>query len=352
MAATHPDRSRILNPAATDPPTPDAELVAALARAGLLDQPAAAHFTPLTGGVSSDIWKVTTPRQTFCVKRALPRLRVAAEWHAPVERNRFEVAWYEIAGGIVPGAAPRVLHHDAAAMLCVMEYLDPAAHRLWKELLHAGRADPATAAAVGQRLVAIHAATADDPAIARRFPRADIFHAIRLEPYLEATAARHPDLRARLFDLSRRTAATRRVLIHGDVSPKNILVGPAGPVFLDAECACIGDPAFDLAFCLNHLLLKSLWTPAARPGFNACFDALARAYLDGVAWEPVAELEARAASLLAGLFLARVDGKSPVEYVTTEADRDRVRRCARALLFTPVGTLAALLAAWNRELDS
>jgi aminoglycoside phosphotransferase (APT) family kinase protein len=327
-------------------------MIAALGQGGLVSDIETARFEPLVGGVSSDIWKVTTPGRTFCVKRALPQLKVEAEWLAPVERNLFEVAWYEIAGSIVPGAAPRVLHHDPDAMLCAMEYLDPATHRLWKSELRDGRSEPETAAEVGRRLAAIHSATADDPAVAARFPRQDIFHAIRLEPYLEATAMRHPDLREVLFGLSQRTAATRRVMIHGDVSPKNILVGPDGPVFLDAECACIGDPAFDLAFCLNHLLLKSLWNRAARPGFNACFAALAGSYLNHVDWEPVAEIEARTASLLAGLFLARVDGKSPVEYVTDDGDRDRVRRCARDLLFHPVDDLGTLLAAWDRELDS
>jgi len=330
---------------------PGATMISTLMKAGLIGDPDTASFEPLAGGVSSDIWKVATPEREFCVKRALSQLKVEAEWLAPVERNRFEVAWYEIAGAVVPGAAPSVLHHDAETMLCAMTYLDPASHRLWKSELRDGRADPAFAAEVGRRLAAIHAATAGDADVARRFPRSDIFHAIRLEPYLEATAARHPDLRDVLFGLSERTAATRLAMIHGDVSPKNILVGPHGPVFLDAECACIGDPAFDLAFCLNHLLLKSLWTPAARPGFSACYTALARAYLDGVTWEPVAGIEARAASLLAGLLLARVDGKSPVEYVTHEADRERVRRCARARLFNPASELETLLAAWNRELD-
>ena len=138
--------------------------------------------------------------------------------------------------------------------------------------------------------------------------------------------------------------------MHGDVSPKNILRGPDGPVFLDAECAWWGDPAFDLAFCLNHLLLKCLWTPAATPGFLACFDALAAAYLAGVTWEPPAALEARAAHLLPGLFLARVDGKSPVEYITAEPDKDRVRRVAARCLPHPVETLGDVRQAWTKEL--
>jgi aminoglycoside phosphotransferase (APT) family kinase protein len=171
-----------------------------------------------------------------------------------------------------------------------------------------------------------------------------------LEPYLVATARAHPDRAEALRALVAATQANKRALVHGDVSPKNILRGPDGPVFLDAECAWWGDPAFDLAFCLNHLLLKCLWTPRATAGFLACFAAFATAYRAGVAWEPPAALEARAAHLLPGLFLARVDGKSPVEYVTREPDKDRVRRTARELLAQPVESLGDLRQAWAKEL--
>ena len=329
---------------------PDEGLLATLQRAGLTGPHEPATFEALSGGVSSDIWKVSTPRRCFCVKRALSRLRVVAEWRAPVERNRYEVAWMRVARDIEPDAVPEILFHDEQEMLCAMSYLDPATHRLWKTELRDGLAELSAAAEVGRRLGRIHAATADKHPVAALFPANDIFHAIRLEPYLEATAEKHPDLRTVLFDLSRRTGASRRVMIHGDVSPKNILLGPAGPVFLDAECACIGDPAFDLAFCLNHLLLKCLWNPAARESFHASFAALAAAYLQQVDWEPASAVEQRAASLLPGLLLARVDGKSPVEYIQTEADRDRVRRCARMLLFAPPSRLVEVLAAWNGEL--
>ena len=139
--------------------------------------------------------------------------------------------------------------------------------------------------------------------------------------------------------------------MHGDVSPKNILVGATGPVFLDAECAWWGDPAFDIAFCLNHLLLKCLWTPAATAAFLASFDTLAGAYLQEVDWEAPDRIEQRAAALLPGLFLARIDGKSPVEYVTEERQRERVRRVAGALLRQPVASLRSVRAAWAEELE-
>lgn len=297
----------------------------------------------LTGGVSSDIWKVELRSGPLCVKRALPRLRVAQLWEAPVERNRYEWRWMQAAARIAPGSAPRVLAHDEAGFFA-MEFLDGARHPLWKDELRAGRADASFAARVGERLARIHAATANDAGMAKEFATDAGFHAIRLEPYLLATARAHPDVAARLQSLAARTAATRTALVHGDVSPKNILVGPGGPVFLDAECAWYGDPAFDLAFCLNHLLLKCCWVPQGQARFLACFDALAGAYL---AVHAPAGLEERAATLLPGLLLARVDGKSPVEYLTDAAQKDRVRRVARSLLIAPPSTLAEVRLAWQ-----
>ena len=307
---------------------------------------------PLTGGVSSDIWRIETARGAVCAKRALARLRVAADWRAPIERNQYEARWMQVAQAALPGCTPRVLGQHAALGVLVMQWLPPDDHALWKAQLQQGRADPATAAAVGRTLVRIHAhAAARADELAPQFDSAAIFFDIRLEPYLLATAARHPDLAGALQRLVAQTQAHALTLVHGDVSPKNMLVGPAGPVLLDAECACWGDPAFDLAFCLNHLLLKCLWTPSACNEFLASFAALAKAYLGGVDWEPRGALEARAAALLPGLLLARVDGKSPVEYLTDEGRRDTVRRAARALLQQPPSSLQDISTAWRQELE-
>lgn len=326
------------------------EIAAALDRMGLFADGPAGATRPLTGGVSSDIWAIDlADGRTVCAKRALPQLRVAAEWRAPVERSRYEAAWMRRADAAVPGAAPSLLGVDEASGTLAMAYLPPETHRLWKPELRDGRADPAFAAEVGRRLARIHAAGAADPSTAAAFPTDVIFHDIRLEPYLLATAIRHPDLADALHALVAQTTDHKRALVHGDVSPKNILVGPDGPVFLDAECAWWGDPAFDLAFCLNHLLLKCCWNPGAYPAFLGCFAALADAYLAGVAWETRGGLEARAARLLPGLFLARVDGKSPVEYITAEGVKNRVRRVARFLLAHPPAVLAEVAERWRGE---
>jgi aminoglycoside phosphotransferase (APT) family kinase protein len=309
---------------------------------GAGEVPAAAA---LAGGVSSEIWRVETARGPLCVKRALPRLRVAQVWEAPVERNRYESEWFKVAAEAAPGAVPRVVASGDG--LFAMEYLAPARYAVWKARLREGTADAAFAAQVGATLARIHAATAGREEVARRFATDRIFHDIRLEPYLLFTGKRHPDLQERFRFLAERTANTRLCLVHGDVSPKNILCGPRGPVLLDAECAWYGDPAFDLAFCLNHLLLKCLWVPGAAKGFLQCFDALSDSYLRTYRGEGV---EARAASLLPALLLARVDGKSPVEYLENEEGRNHVRNVARPLIATPPLRLADVRDAWQRSL--
>jgi aminoglycoside phosphotransferase (APT) family kinase protein len=306
----------------------------------------------LTGGVSSDIWRIDLPRAPICVKRALPKLRVAADWQAPVERNLYEARWMRVALAAAPHATPALLGQDEATGALAMEYLPAERYPLWKALLRDGIVDPQFAGRVAAALGRIHAATAAQPALAAEFPTDTIFFDIRLDPYLGQVGRTHPDLADYMQALIRTTQQNKHALVHGDVSPKNILCGPDGPVFLDAECAWWGDPAFDLAFCLNHLMLKCLWVPAVRTALLDSFAAMTTAYLPLVAWEPAATLERRAAHLLPALFLARVDGKSPVEYLTEDTQRDAVRRVARRLLLDPPDRLADLAQAWKEEIGA
>lgn len=327
------------------------DIIAALQRGGVIAD-GVVTGVPLTGGVSSDIWRIDLPERSICVKRALEKLRVADDWRAPVARNAFEVAWMQTAHAIEPTGVPDVIFHDAEAGLFAMPFLPEHEYPLWKAMLRDNHIRPDEAAEVGRRLGRIHAATADDPAIPERFPTDEIFHAIRLEPYLLATAERHPDLAGRLRGLADVTAHTKTALVHGDVSPKNILIGPDGPVFLDAECAWFGDPAFDLAFCLNHLLLKCLWVPHGRTALRASFEALVESYALETAALSDRDILARTGALLPGLFLARIDGKSPVEYITDTADKDLVRDVARTFLSGPPAHPLDLCQHWHARIDS
>jgi aminoglycoside phosphotransferase (APT) family kinase protein len=308
--------------------------------------------TPLTGGVSSDIWRIDTENGFVCAKRALSKLRVNADWYAPVERNLFEARWLQVAHQACAACTPELLGQHPGLGVLVMQYLEPEHYRLWKQELRAGNADSQTAHAMGQVLSKIHSYAAKNSHLANEFPTDKIFFEIRLAPYLLATAERHPNLAHALEALVLQTQNNAKTLVHGDVSPKNILLGPQGPLLLDAECATWSDPAFDLAFCLNHLLLKCLWTPASTADFLYCFKALTTSYLSSVDWEPPSDLEARAARLLPGLLLARVDGKSPVEYVTEEHQREHVRRVASTLLIKPASSLQEVAQAWAKDLKT
>ncbi len=339
-----------LHPGSPGEADPTAAILLFLHKAGLLAGESAPRLTSLTGGVASDIWKIDTADRAFVVKRARARLRVAKEWTVPVSRNASEVAWMRTTGAVVPDAVPRILADDASVGAFAMEFLDPRDFPVWKNELARGRVDSAFAASVGRTVAMIHAATAHQKSAADAFANDAVFHSIRLEPYLEATARVHPALAQPLMTLSRETLATKIALVHGDVSPKNILVGRKGPVFLDAECAWFGDPAFDLAFCLNHLLLKCVWVPGAIDRLLSAYDALKDAYFERVTWERADAFERRAARLLPALMLGRIDGKSPVEYISAERDKSRVRQAASGLIASPVATLFEIRDVWAKQL--
>lgn len=308
------------------------EICSAIEQLGIGQGQALRRMTPLTGGVSSDIWRIDFEDHSVCAKRALPKLKVAADWHAPLSRNAYEYAWYEVISPLFPHAVPRMLGRDEALGMFFMSYFDADTHPVWKAQLLQGHIHPLFAEQVGRILGQIHAATAHNPKLAQRFQSDTEFHALRLEPYLLATAQRHPALAKRLHAIHQQTAHHLLALVHGDVSPKNILMGPQGPVFLDAECAWYGDPAFDVAFCLNHLLLKAVHMPQHQRLLADSFTQLSQAYLAQVNWEPVAVFEQRAAQLLPALLLARVDGKSPVEYLSSHHAQDQVRQIATHVL--------------------
>jgi hypothetical protein len=328
---------------------PDPTIVEFVENSGLVTRGISAGFERLPGGVSSDIWLVHADDRSFCVKRALAQLRVAADWRAPIERQQQRggldqggCGFYAGGRSVSFGRGRRSQHvRDGLSVAAVLRGVEGAAAARRCAAGHRRRSRPALGADSFAR----------SPAAAAEFATDSIFHAI-LEPYLLATARAHPDRVAAWEKLAETTAHTKLTLVHGNVSPKNILVGPHGPVFIDAECAWFGDPAFDLAFCLNHLLLKCLWVPGAAGRLLAAFQSLTETYLDGVDWEARQDIDSRAVQLLPGLFLARIDGKSPVEYLTEERDKDTVRRVARSLLARPPGCLAEIRQVWASEIHA
>lgn len=303
---------------------------------GWIDATGGVFARPLPGGVSSDIVLVENARRRFVVKSALGKLKVSDDWFADVSRNGVEQDYFGYAAGIIPDSVPRILGGDPAGGWFAMEYLGDELEN-WKTVLLAGRTDPDPARRAGAVLGRLHAASWNDPAAAARFDTLTNFLALRIEPYLLTTAARVPEAAAFLRAESERLAGTRLALVHGDYSPKNLLIGPGRIVILDAECGWFGDPAFDTAFLLAHLHLKALLHRSAAALVPVFWSAYAKAVGK--------DLENRTIRLLLCLLLARVHGKSPVEYLD-ERQRAFVSRFVLAHLSVPPSSLAAFTTAW------
>lgn len=281
---------------------------------------------PLGGGVSCDIWRIDLADRSICAKRALAKLRVDANWSAPTRRIEKEAAFNQIMAELIPGSVPACLGLHKELGVLFSAFLDPENYQLWKDRLRDGRIVAHVASDVGKLLADMHQRSTNSLALKKQFQDRELFRTLRLDPYFAHTATAHPDLSGHLHGLFDLFETHAQCVTHGDFSPKNIMIGPEGPVILDAECANYGDPVFDVAFCLNHLLLKAAWRPRHAEGYAADFEAFLSGYLTRM---DSAELIPRINAYLPALMLARLDGKSPVEYLISPEATSRVRAFAR-----------------------
>jgi aminoglycoside phosphotransferase (APT) family kinase protein len=326
------------------PPADDlASLLPELRGAGLLAE-GPAEIRPLSGGVSSDIARISQGERSFVIKRALAKLKVKDAWFADVGRNRHEQDYLRYAARIAPGSVPRILHGDRAGGWFAMEDLADG-WVPWKSRLLAGDTDPAPAAEAGRLLGCLHAASWGEPQARATFDTSPFFQDLRVSPYLETTADRCPDVANLVRAEALRLTSTRLALVHGDFSPKNMLVQSERLVLLDAEVAWFGDPTFDVAFLVTHLLLKAVHLPTSSPGMRTLATTFWNSYATQLGPGRASRVEAHLPRLTLCLLLARVHGKSPVEYLS-DASRALVSRSARALLIQPPSNLAGLVSAW------
>ena len=384
---------------------------------GLSCEGAPLQVEGLGGGVSNIVLMVTTPAQCMVLKQALPELRVEAYWPSRIDRAVREAEALRIVAGHLPGGAvPQVHFIDEENFIYGMACA-PAAATLWKEDLLAGTVEVPVAAAAGRLLAQMHAI--QEPAVRQRFIDDEVFWQLRVDPYYNTTAEKHPSLRPVFEHAIAQMKARKLALVHGDYSPKNMFVLPekmdsrpvsgtrqalrgndelsgtafstvarglvprsglggggakktdsrlrgsdgretavdsgsrtndragkptdghqpenevgcANPILLlDFEVVHWGDPAFDLAFCVNHLLIKSIVNSHIQKQYFQSVTAFTEAYcatLPEVDW---AELAAETRLQLGCLMLARIDGKSPVEYITDEPTKETVRRVSKFIL--------------------
>ncbi len=257
-----------------------------------------------------------------------------------------EARWLRFARDAVGESVPEVLGEDDRRF--AMEYLEPARHPGWLSLLRRGDISPATAGEVARLIGRLHAASANNFAIGQRFQGSPRFSELRVEPILLAAARAQPALADRIEPLAQSLQRTKLVLIHGDLVPENVLAGPRGPVLIDADYACYGDPAFDAACCLAHLLMLCVWQPDWRDRYLLSFDAFCAAYAQRITWEMPEHTETRTALLIPALLLAEAQREDRPEWLYGDRERELVNAFARKLLLEPVFRLPAVRESWRR----
>jgi 5-methylthioribose kinase len=333
------------------------ELSAENAAAYLRGRPEYASVTRLQcrelgGGVSNTVILAETPTERFVVKQALPRLRVKDEWLA--ERGRIfreRDALVDAARLLPCGWVPEVLWSDEPNYLFAMRAAEEPSE-FWKNRLLQGKIEPEWARRAGIALGLTIRGSWRSEFLEQKYGDRAAFDQLRTDPYYGMIARRNPDVAEHVAEWMLQTAPYRFALTHGDWSPKNMLVTPSGMVFIDYECAHFGDPSFDSAFAINHLILKGFY----RPELAEAYLGLARVFftwtLSVLPAEALRYFEAATARHLGLLLLARVDGKSPVEYLTERDKQERVRRVAKRIIRDRVEHLEACFESALEEIRS
>jgi tRNA A-37 threonylcarbamoyl transferase component Bud32 len=293
----------------------------------------------LGGGVSNIVLAVSCEDTRVVVKQALPRLRVEDEWLAKRERAVDEARALRLAHTITPGCVPALL--DVDRDLCTLTMTAaPGEWRTWKDRLLTGEADAGVAHRLGEILAAWHGATFLHEELSESYGDQEVFDQLRIDPYYRTVARRRPRLAYAVEAYVRRMGATRVCIVHGDYSPKNVLIG-RGLWVIDFEAVHFGDPAFDVAFMLHHLLLKRMHLGGPGGGIESCVRGFWAGYRGAVPEALLPDLR-YVLGHVGCLMVARVDGKSPAEYLSPD-EREAARAAGSRLLLAPPDSLDTAL---------
>jgi 5-methylthioribose kinase len=309
--------------------------------ASYLERPC--HIRELGGGISNTVLLAECPEERIVLKQSLGKLRVEQEWLSERSRIFREAAALRTLDRLLPaGSVPQVLREDRENYILVMSAA-PAEAKMWKSLLFEGSISTATAGRIGSILGMMIARTWNSPECESLFGDQTVFDQLRIDPYYRSTALRHPDLATHFERLIAASKRRRVSLVHGDWSPKNFLVDGDNVMAIDFEVIHFGDPSFDAAFLLNHLLLKSYRFPRWRDQFQSAAQEFWRTLMEFLPpkcdWFEQATIEH-----LGCLLLARIDGKSPAEYITDGGLKETIRHAARSIIVNPPASVLDVFA--------
>jgi 5-methylthioribose kinase len=311
-------------------------------------------FRTLRGGVSNKTVLLHRPNGSrWVLKQALPKLRVEADWFSDPARIRVEANALRYLPLVTPAKTiPKLLFEDPEQYLLAMEAI-PEPHENWKERLLSGRLDRDLISQFGRLLANVHGRSYDlRQELFPTFEDRVFFETLRLEPYYQFTGERVPEASPFLHDVIEANRTNCVTLVHGDYSPKNILVYQGRLILLDHEVVHVGDPAFDLGFSLTHLLSKGHHLKEHRLAFLAAAIEYWKTYetkTGSADW--FRGVESRAVNNTIACLLARTSGRSPLEYLSDDERREQKEAALHLIRHRP-DTVSALIEDFGRRIEA
>jgi 5-methylthioribose kinase len=325
-----------------------------LATQGYVESAETVRFQKLCGGVSNRTVKVSWPDgRGWVLKQALAKLRVNVDWFSSPARIGVEAKALRSMNALAPsGTTPSFIFEDMTNYLMGMEAI-PEEHENWKAILLSGKIVTAHFEQFGLFLGTIHRRSSESgPELRAEFSDTAYFENLRLEPYYIYTAEKLPAAASFLNALAQDTLRHKDSLVHGDFSPKNTLIYLDKLILLDYEVVHFGDPAFDVGFAMTHFLSKAHHLPKDRARLASAAELFWQVYREevmGLEWS--AGLEQRVVRHTLGCLLARVAGKSPLEYLTSE-EVIRQRDCVLALIHEHPASVPDLIGEFLHEIET
>jgi 5-methylthioribose kinase len=232
---------------------------------------------------------------------------------------------------IVPGVVPKVIRIDRTNSVLILSDIKLGGQLLADELA-AGRVHPEAGPQFGSTIGEIQKATFG-LSLGQILGDASIVESSNKNSYLgartEAPLRLYPEQTQQLLEDSAKAA---RCFVMGDLSPKNIFVEEQSVRFLDLERTSTGDPAYDPAYVITHLLIdanRSLHSSSLE-FINGFMQAYLEAVSSSLNSQELDELQNRIIRFVGFSILHRTQGIYFVSY--SGQDKDSWQQKAGVLL--------------------
>jgi 5-methylthioribose kinase len=294
---------------------------------GIISTADKAEVEVLTGGVSNVVLAITTSDKKLVLKQALAELKVAEKWEADQRRAIVEANAISLFHKLSPDQVPNLVFLDPERFILILDRV-PVGSTVWKTDLLDGVINPDVAGVLGKTLAQWHNFGQTNKEARQQFMEDSLFEQLRVDPFYRFVASKNDLLKPKINELISELEGDKTTIVHGDFSPKNIMVGMDEQVYiLDFEVTHVGNPVFDLAFLLAHLLCKLFRTN--EPLDEKMLIASAQRFISS--YKEIRSISESLSLHTVLIALARVEGKSPVNYLD-KTQQDKLVKYTKGIL--------------------